>query len=176
MTPSCRFPPRREGNQTCGVSSILGGSEASFCREGGFVFAQFVAASCSRGDFGWVYVEADVFYLRPQLQPTAQGGKLSYTLRTIAQAEFVIAPYPSGSPREAGGTLRRGERLSLFCEVWCGDWYNWVHTYARISAVSSGGRLSVSRRRLTAPCHARKSLSLAPSKMHRSMRESVSCR
>jgi hypothetical protein len=41
------------------------------------VFAQFVAASCSRGDFGWVYVEADVFYLRPQLQPTAQGGKLS---------------------------------------------------------------------------------------------------
>jgi hypothetical protein len=42
------------------------------------VFAQFVAASCSRGDFGWVYVEADVFYLRPQLQPTAQGGKLSY--------------------------------------------------------------------------------------------------
>jgi hypothetical protein len=42
------------------------------------VFAQFVAASCSRGDFGWVYVEADGFYLRPQLQPTAQGGKLSY--------------------------------------------------------------------------------------------------
>ena len=42
------------------------------------MFAQLVAASCSRGDFGWVYVEADVFYLRPQLQPTAQGGKLSY--------------------------------------------------------------------------------------------------
>ena len=34
------------------------------------LFAQFVAALCSRGDFGWVYVE-DVFCLRSQSQPTA---------------------------------------------------------------------------------------------------------
>lgn len=61
------------------------------------MFAQFVAASCSRGDFGWVYVEADVFCLRPQLQPTAQGGKLSYfTCRDSSEWEtLTIIPIRS---------------------------------------------------------------------------------
>jgi hypothetical protein len=55
----------------CGVPSVVGGCEVSFCRACGFVFAQFIAASCSRGDFVWFCVEADVLCLRAQLQPTA---------------------------------------------------------------------------------------------------------
>jgi hypothetical protein len=61
-----------------GITSCLGLCRTASVRKKSVPHAkQFVAALCSRGDFGWVYVEADVFYLRPQLQPTAQGGKLS---------------------------------------------------------------------------------------------------
>jgi len=72
----CRLAPDKafrgyKPAHRCYFHEVFGGCEASFCGERGFVCAQFVAASCSRGDFGWVYVEADVFCLRPQLQPPA---------------------------------------------------------------------------------------------------------